>query len=317
MSKLSNPVEADGLIEKITRITNTTIAVYSNKARIANLNDALDQYWHLASESAPQFTFDDTGQSAIPIETQNLVDGTNGYKVSAFSNKVLNILRVSILNDDDSQERDLVYEDFEDVRDFLETYSTDSTDRGEPFHWTKIGDFIHISPTPDYNKTDGLRVYANRELTKFDWVTFTTTFANDKIDSTAHGLSNGDSVILETDNDDLPSGLTADTQVYYVINKTTDDFEVSTIIGGTKVSLADNGTGNHKYTEVSKIPGIPIIHHDYLARYASDQFMDTKHPKFQKNRADIALDIRDIQDYWQSAIRPGKTIIETNRRAYK
>lgn len=319
--KLSNSVEDDGLIEEITRITSATPAVYTNRARVANLNNALDQYWFYAAESAPAGTFDDTGKTSAPIETQNLVNGTNQYKMTDFTNKILQIVKMSIL-DADGIERDLIYEDFDDIIDFIERYDTAQT--STPTRWTKLGDYIFISDTPGYNETSGLRAYVNRELSKFIWVGFSVVAGTDvftSLDSTGsatdHGFSVGDSVIFETDTT-IPAGITADTVVYYVISvPTTSTFKVSTTIGGTTIDVTDTGTGNHKYTKVSKEPGIPIIHHDYLARYASYEFLDSQHPKFAKLREQLAIDKFDIQDYWQSVIRPGKTIIETNRRVFK
>ena len=45
--------------------------------------------------------------------------------------------------------------------------------------------------------------------------------------------------------------------------------------------------------------------------------MNAKHPKFGKVREQLAIDKRDIQAYWQSTVRPGKTVIETTKRLFK
>ena len=45
--------------------------------------------------------------------------------------------------------------------------------------------------------------------------------------------------------------------------------------------------------------------------------MDAAHPKFAKLREQLAIDQRDIQDYWQSAIRENETIIKTSNRRFK
>lgn len=73
---------------------------------------------------------------------------------------------------------------------------------------------------------------------------FTTDFASDeKLDITAHGFMDGDRVQL-TSTTTLPAGLSANT-VYFVINKTDNDFELSTTEGGSAVNITDNGTGTH------------------------------------------------------------------------
>jgi len=316
--KLYEPISQESIFDEINGICGTTNQSYTNKKKVTRVNSALDKYWFLAAQSAPQGTFDDTGNTSIPVETQNLVDGTNAYKMTAFTNEVLQILRVSVL-DADAEEQDLIYEDFEDIPNFTEKYSTDSDDRGDPLNWTKVGDYIYISPCPNYAETDGLRCYANRELSKFPYVTFTTTFATDLFTtSAAHGLVADDGLVFVTDTT-IPGGLTADTTVYYVIASglTTDDFKVSTTLGGSTITLSSDGTGNHKFVKVSGEPGIPVIHHDYLAQYASYKFMDADHPKFAKTRELLAIYEQEIEEYWQSMIKSGKTVIETNKRVYK
>ena len=76
--------------------------------------------------------------------------------------------------------------------------------------------------------------------------TFATTDVNtgtEKITITSHGLLNGDPVQFTTTSA-LPGGITAGT-TYYIINKTANDFEISTTVGGSAVNLTSQGTGTH------------------------------------------------------------------------
>ncbi|MAH43199.1 hypothetical protein CL614_05790 [archaeon] len=322
MTKLFEPISKESLIDEINNYCNTTNESYPNRRKITNINKALDQYWYLAAQSSPQLTFDDTGQAALPVETQNLVDGTNAYKMTAFTNKVLQIVRVAVL-DDNGKEQDLWYEDFDAIPHFQETY--DAEIKGIPGYWTKRGDFIYIRNTPNYASTGGLKVYVSRELSKFAYVDFTTTFGSDLFNATAHGLAATDGLLFVNAGGAIPGGITAESTIYYVIASglTSDAFKVSTTSGGSTITLSDDGTGNHKFIKVFDAtagqaePGIPVIHHDYLARYAALEYMDTKHPKFAKLREQLAIDSKEIQDYWQSAIKPSKTIIETSKRLFK
>jgi len=319
--KLISPVEKDGLTDEILRICGTTSAVYSNYAMITRLNSALDKYWFLASNAAPKGTLDDTNQTSLPVETQNIVSGTNAYKISSFTNEILQILKLSIL-DEDADEHDLTREEFDDIADFNELYSTASADQGDPQYWTKMGDYIYLRPCPDYSEANGLRAYANRELSKFAWVPFTVTVASPGVfTATAHGLSGLDGLIFETDGA-LPTGLTADTVVYYKITAgaTADAFEVSTAysLTGTAVNTSVSQSGNHKYTKTNKEPGIPVIHHPYLAKVAALDFLiENKLPQMGSIAQLIAKEERDIADYWANRDRDLDTIIRTARRAYK
>ena len=317
MAQLYSPVEQNGLIDEVLRICGTTSAVYSNKAIICRLNSALDKYWFLASNSAPKGTFDDVNQTSLPVETQSLVAGTNAYKISSFTNEVLQVLKLAVLNDD-GDEQDLIREEFDDITDFYELYTTDTASRGVPGYWTKMGDYIYIRACPDYSETNGLRAYVNRELSKFSWVSFTATAATDLINATAHGLVTNKAIIVETDTT-IPAGMTADTVVYYVITGyTANAFQVSTTIGGSTIDITSTGTGNHKYTEVTKEPGIPIIHHDYLAKTAALPFLiENQLPKKNDIAQLIMKDERDIMDYWNNRDRELRTIIQTEQRNFK
>lgn len=316
--KFYEPISQDSIFDEINRICNTTNLTYLPKHKIARINDAIDKYWFLAAESAPQGTLDDTSNSSAPIETQNLVSGTNAYKVSSFTDKVLQILRVSVL-DSNGNEYDLCYQDFEDIEDFTQEYST-TLNAGLPQYWTKLGDYIYVSPAPNYNYTAGLRCYVNRRLSQLSYVTFTTTIATPGVaTATAHGLVDGDAVLLFTDGA-LPTGLTAEQTVYYIDQQTADTWKWCSTpgnVGSTFITTSGSQSGTHKFVKVSGEPGIPVIHHTYLARCASYAFMKPDHPNFAKVREDMAIDRQNIQDYWQSVVRPGKTIIETKRRAFK
>lgn len=84
---------------------------------------------------------------------------------------------------------------------------------------------------------------------------FTTDFTTDFLTSTAHGLTNGDRVMVFSSTT-LPATLASST-IYFVVNKTTDTFQLSLTWGGSAINLTDNGTGTHKWhvatqNEVSK-----------------------------------------------------------------
>ena len=96
--------------------------------------------------------------------------------------------------------------------------------------------------------------------------TFATDFATDanQIDATAHGLVDGNSVTLTTTTT-LPAGLSLAT-TYYLVNTTTNAFELATSIGGTPITLTSDGTGTHTF-RANESPGVDaadIYHQDFL-----------------------------------------------------
>lgn len=74
-----------------------------------------------------------------------------------------------------------------------------------------------------------------------DVITTVPTDTGDKFAATAHGLVNGEQVIFDTIV--TTTGFSEDT-VYYVVGKTTNDFQIALTLGGSAVVLTTNGTAN-------------------------------------------------------------------------
>ena len=67
-----------------------------------------------------------------------------------------------------------------------------------------------------------------------------TTTGTNLVTKSAHGLLNGQALVITVAG---ASGLTASTQVYYVIGKTTNTFQLATTIGGAAVALSSDASG--------------------------------------------------------------------------
>ena len=76
--------------------------------------------------------------------------------------------------------------------------------------------------------------------------TFTAAVATDLLTQSAHGLKDGDPLILTT-ADTLPAGLELLT-TYYVRDASTNTFRVSLDPNGIPINITDTGTGAHTYT---------------------------------------------------------------------
>ena len=74
---------------------------------------------------------------------------------------------------------------------------------------------------------------------------FTVDAGTDFATSPAHGLSNGDRIMVFSSTT-LPAGLSLAT-VYFVVNKTANTFQLSLTSGGAAIDLTDAGTGTHKF----------------------------------------------------------------------
>jgi hypothetical protein len=65
----------------------------------------------------------------------------------------------------------------------------------------------------------------------------------DKVNITGHGLNNND-IVSFTTTGTLPTNVTVNA-LFYVINKSTDDFQISTSLGGGAVNIGASSSGTH------------------------------------------------------------------------
>ena len=292
--QLSSSVN-NGLFEELNRLCGTTKVNYPNIDKVADLNDGLDWYFGLGFKAGLNWELDDSTNTSPPIDTQNIVSGTNRYKKSAFTEKVENIIKIEV--DNGSGTFLALYpetlDDFGNVvgnaSGQISGTSSGSFDQlyinapsGIPSKYIKYGDFIYLDKKPNYNSTSGLKVYFNRPAVKFNFIGVTATAASDLLtttESALHGLVENDTVIFETDGT-IPTGLTADT-IYYVIagGLTTTAFKVSATLGGSAVDITDAQAGsNHRVLKTSgasnaNMVGINTMHHRMIVRKAGVNFM--------------------------------------------
>lgn len=73
---------------------------------------------------------------------------------------------------------------------------------------------------------------------------FTASASTETITATAHGLSDGNKVLVFTDGGTLPGGLAEETE-YYIIGSTANTFQLSTTSGGSAINLTTDGVGNN------------------------------------------------------------------------
>lgn len=73
-------------------------------------------------------------------------------------------------------------------------------------------------------------------------IVVTIDTATDKFLATSHGLTNGQAVRVRVSDGSLPGGVSSGTQ-YFVVNAGTNDFQISTTVGGSAVDLTSVGSG--------------------------------------------------------------------------
>lgn len=80
---------------------------------------------------------------------------------------------------------------------------------------------------------------------------FTVDVTGDKILCPAHGYADGDTVVIYGGGT-APGGLTLGT-TYYVVNATTDDFQVAATAGGAAIDLTSAGSGELFLSAISPL----------------------------------------------------------------
>lgn len=300
--KLSSTINT-GLLQNLDRLCSSTANTYLIKNKITDLNDALDWYFQIGFKAGMNWELDDSNNSLPPIDTQNLVSGTNRYKVSSFTEKVINLIKLEV-DDSTGKGWELTPETMEDLTSSFDDLYLDP-DSGVPTHYIKYGDFIYLRPVPDYNAASGLRVYFNRPADKFEFVSCSVSNANPAVvTATAHGLTTNDTFIFEVDTGGtLNTGLTADQQ-YYVLSTdlTADTFKFSATEGGSAVATSSTGSGVH-FLKTSGEPGINSMHHLNLVKKAALTFRSLpdnagSQAGLQGLFAEVARAEKEIGDYF-------------------
>ena len=111
---------------------------------------------------------------------------------------------------------------------------------------------------------------------------FTGDAGTDIFNKTAHGLSDGERVMLYSD-DTLPAGLSENT-IYFVISATTNTFQLSTSSGGSAIDITDTGTGTHSFVTSINVP-------DMRGSVVVGKGQKTKTFNFVDGDVDIATEI--------------------------
>lgn len=145
------------------------------------INFGLDWYYGLAFLHGKGLNFDDVNQTSPPIDTQNIMSGTNRYKLGAFTGKVVGILRVEILDSngkglslDVDTMKELDNGEMANESGRIGWLSTDTfqekyvnASSGVPSSYIIYGDYIYLDKKPNYSYTAGLLIYFNRPAVYF------------------------------------------------------------------------------------------------------------------------------------------------------
>lgn len=156
--------------------SNSTSYPLEDKARSANM--ALNEVATLILSADGRWQWDDTNYTDLPIGTTDIVSGQKDYgidttmieitrvecKDAAGNWKFLTPFDQKDLNQNTNQAVDINSsgnsQDNSSLTSFLST-------AGNPVYYDKMANSIFLYPTPNYNSTDGLKVYFKRAPSYF------------------------------------------------------------------------------------------------------------------------------------------------------
>lgn len=145
----------------------------------AYTRSAWDSFLQLAFSASGTYQYDDSNQTDYPIITTNLVANQRDYALGAdgSGNLILEIYKVFVANSS-GVFSELLPVDVNTGNDGspggvaasgnlypapLSTFTDGRNTTGTPLRYDKLGNAVFLDPIPNYNSTNGLKFYINRE----------------------------------------------------------------------------------------------------------------------------------------------------------
>ena len=152
-----------GACQEIDDICNSDSNSYPVKSKTRRVNAALDRFFTLAFQADGRWSWDDPNYDTAPIQSINLVSGTQSYNLDDFTSEIINIVRIEAK---DSSGNNILLRrlDRKNVVGALTDYATTA---GTPYEYDLVGEYIYLYPKPSYSSTNGLTIYIERNKSEF------------------------------------------------------------------------------------------------------------------------------------------------------
>lgn len=142
---------------------------------------------------------------------------------------------------------DLEFAEFDTTNQTFEDYEEEWDN--DDYNWSFPASGYATEITPAYfSWRSGISIvidpFESFEHERFDLSGFGVTIATDRLNKTAHLLTDGWIVTLYNEGGRLPAGLLSNTNLF-VQNGTANDFQVAAQNGGTIIDITDTGFGTH------------------------------------------------------------------------
>lgn len=162
------------LISRRTNTQNSTTSSYPISAKTTDINNALNNYFIIANQSAGNWRpVDDTNQTDYPVIFTDLIAGQQDYVFTTdeTGNQILDVYKVRILLPDGVTWKTLTPCDVNDVTKDEQIYNLTTSGTPDKFYITADGIFLVIPPNYSWRLgtegKSGIEVYTNRTPTYF------------------------------------------------------------------------------------------------------------------------------------------------------
>lgn len=170
--QFSSTATKDGIIQQIEQACGFDDGgITSNSVRMAQftgkVNVAQDEVFAFALNNSGWNT-DDFNHTKDPFITTALVSGQRDYHftVDQEGSIILDIFRVMCRGSETGQ-YELIKPIDQQSDLHVETFYNGQDSTGTPWRYDKTGNGIFLDPIPNFNSTDGLKLFINRESTYF------------------------------------------------------------------------------------------------------------------------------------------------------
>ncbi len=135
----------------------------------SDINLALDDVWGFMFPLGGTWQLDDSNFTDYPIITTNIVSGQRDYSFTTdgSGNTILDIYKVVIKKSSSGDYEEIYPVDQQSEANMSDFFGSSTQPSGIPMRYDKTGNAIFFDVIPNYNATDGLKVYINREASYF------------------------------------------------------------------------------------------------------------------------------------------------------
>lgn len=156
-----------GIVQLIDANCKSNNVSYPIAEKTRDVNIAVDEVFGMIFRVGGTWQFDDANHTDYPTITTNIASGVRDYPFTSDENGnlILDIYRVQV-----ADSTGLFYDlEPQDVSggNASSNYTDGSNTTGLPNSYDKLANAIFLDPIPNYNRSNGLKVYINREGSYF------------------------------------------------------------------------------------------------------------------------------------------------------